>query len=86
MRSDAPTGAELAERAERAKAVQEAIAALPIELREAIVLFEYERLSQAEIALTVGATVKAVETRIHRAREKLRGALKGGMREVPAAH
>ncbi|MSU48117.1 MAG: sigma-70 family RNA polymerase sigma factor [Opitutus sp.] len=63
------------ERAERADAVREAIAALPVELREAIVLFEYEEMSHAEIAVAVGATPKAVETRIYRAKEKLRGAL-----------
>lgn len=68
-------GAGALERAERAAAVQAAIAALPTELREAIVLFEYEQLSQAEIAGIVGATSKAVETRIYRAREKLRSAL-----------
>jgi RNA polymerase sigma factor (sigma-70 family) len=70
------TGAGALERGERAAAVRDAIAALPVELREAIVLFEYEQLSQAEIGAAVGATVKAVETRIHRAREKLRVALK----------
>lgn len=64
------------ERAEAAAAVRDAIAALPAELREAIVLFEFEEMSQAEIARVVGATPKAVETRIHRAREKLRVALK----------
>lgn len=64
------------EKQERAVAVREAIAALPQELREAIVLFEYEEMSQAEIAVAVGATVKAVETRVARAREKLRGALR----------
>ena len=64
------------ERAERAAAVRDAVAALPADLREAIVLFEYEELSQAEIAAIVGATPKAVETRIARAREKLRTALK----------
>ena len=64
------------ERAEVAAAVRDAIAALPPDLREAIVLFEYEHLSHAEIAAIVGATPKAIETRIHRAREKLRGALK----------
>jgi RNA polymerase sigma factor (sigma-70 family) len=69
-------GAAQLERDERAAAVRDAIAALPIELREALVLFEYEELSQAEIAAAVGATPKAVETRIHRAREKLRGALR----------
>ena len=63
------------EQKERAVAVRDAIAALPLELREAIVLFEFEEMSQAEIAATVGATVKAVEARIARAKEKLRGAL-----------
>lgn len=61
---------------ERAAAVREAIGALPQELREAIVLFEYEQMSQAEIAVAVGATVKAIETRVARAREKLRVALR----------
>jgi RNA polymerase sigma-70 factor (ECF subfamily) len=60
------------ERAERAAAVKDAVAALPLELREAIVLFEYEQLSHEEIAAVVGATTKAVETRIYRARGKLR--------------
>jgi RNA polymerase sigma factor (sigma-70 family) len=69
-------GAEALERAERASAVRDAIAALPTELREAIVLFEYEQMSHAEIAEAVGATAKAVETRIYRAREKLRASLK----------
>lgn len=62
--------------AERAAAVRDAIAALPRELREAIVLFEYEQMPQAEIAAVVGATPKAVETRVRRAREKLRAALR----------
>jgi RNA polymerase sigma factor (sigma-70 family) len=68
-------GAGALERAERAAAVRDAIAALPQDLREAIVLFEYEELSQAEIAAIVGTTPKAVETRIYRAKEKLRPAL-----------
>lgn len=63
------------ETAERAAAVRDAVAALPLELREAIVLSEYEQMSYAEIALAVGATAKAVETRIYRAKEKLRGML-----------
>lgn len=74
---EAATGVRAAEARERAAAVRDAIATLPTELREALVLFEYERMSQAEIALAVGATPKAVETRIYRAREKLRAALKG---------
>ena len=73
------SGAPRLEEAERAAAVRDAVAALPLDQREALVLFEYEGLAQAEIAAAVGATPKAVETRIHRAREKLRRSLRGWM-------
>jgi RNA polymerase sigma-70 factor (ECF subfamily) len=53
-----------------------AIAALPVLLREAIVLFEYDQMSHAEIAVATGCTVKAVESRVARARKKLRAALR----------
>ncbi|MBL9209557.1 MAG: sigma-70 family RNA polymerase sigma factor [Opitutaceae bacterium] len=68
-------GSHRLEAIERAAAVRDAIAALPVDLREAIVLSEFEAMSHAEIAVAVGATVKAVETRIYRAREKLRQTL-----------
>jgi RNA polymerase sigma factor (sigma-70 family) len=61
--------------AERVTAVRSAIAALPRELREAVLLFEYEDKSHAEIAAIVRATPKAVETRLYRARQQLRKAL-----------
>jgi len=64
------------ENAERVQAVRDAIALLPLDLREALVLFEYEHMSYAEIAQTVGATVKAIENRIARARDRLRPLLK----------
>ena len=67
----------MVERAERAAAVRDAIAALPVDLREAIVLSEYEQLSQSEIAVVVGTTRKAVENRVARARDRLRSSLKG---------
>lgn len=70
------TGHENLEEAERAVAVREAVAALPAELREAIVLFEYEGLSHGEIAVVLRCTRKAVEARIYRAREKLRKSLR----------
>jgi RNA polymerase sigma factor (sigma-70 family) len=73
--SDARSGATVAERGERAAAVRDGIASLPTDLREAIILSEYEQMSHAEIAAAVGATPKAVETRIARARERLRTAL-----------
>lgn len=59
-------------RAETALAVRNAIATLPENLREVIVLSEYELLSQAEIAEIIRATPKAVETRLYRARAQLR--------------
>ncbi|MFM7750141.1 MAG: RNA polymerase sigma factor [Opitutaceae bacterium] len=68
-------GAGALERAERVAAVQAAVAALPNELREALVLFEFEELPQSEVAAVLGTTSKAVESRVARAREKLRRAL-----------
>ena len=71
----AGVGADRLVQLERHGAVQKAIAGLPADLREAIVLFQYEEMSHAEIATAVGASPKAVETRIYRAKEKLRAAL-----------
>jgi RNA polymerase sigma-70 factor (ECF subfamily) len=60
---------------EKTVTVNRAIAALPGELREALLLFTVEEMSQAEIAKTLGCTAKAVEVRIYRARQALREAL-----------
>lgn len=60
---------------ERAGAVRAAIAALPEDLRAAVLLFEYEEKSHAEIAGIVGASAKAVETRLYRARQLLKKSL-----------
>jgi RNA polymerase sigma-70 factor (ECF subfamily) len=57
---------------ELAGEVERAIASLPPLQREALVLFEYEDLSLAEIAAIVGADSGAVKARLFRAREKLR--------------
>lgn len=61
---------------ERLRAVEAAIAALPPELREAMLLFTYEDLSYAQIAVAAHCSSKAVETRIYRARQILRSVLK----------
>jgi RNA polymerase sigma-70 factor, ECF subfamily len=77
-RAPTSTEADPAERAlaaERAATVKAAVAALPAELREAVVLFEYQDKSHAEIAAIVHATPKAVETRLYRARQQLRKTL-----------
>jgi len=57
---------------EREQAVRTAIAALPPDLRESLILSEYEQLSQSEIAVIAGCSVKAVERRLSHARELLR--------------
>lgn len=68
------------EQAESVAAVRAAIAGLPPDLREALILSEYEDLSHAEIGSVVGATSKAVETRLYRARELLRKQLQKWIR------
>lgn len=45
---------------------------LPIRLREALVLVAVEGLSQHEAAELLGVTEKAIETRVYRARKRLR--------------
>lgn len=60
---------------ERAKAVRVAVAALPEELRQPLILAEYEERSHAEIGAILGCSAKAVETRIYRARQQLRASL-----------
>ena len=64
------------EQRECAEAVRAAVAALPVELREALVLCEYEGLAQAEAAAALGVTPKAVEMRLYRARAALRESLR----------
>jgi RNA polymerase sigma factor (sigma-70 family) len=58
-------------RGERRAAVQQAVAALPVDLRTALVLFEYEQQSVIAIADALHCTPKAVENRLYRARQKL---------------
>ena len=72
---NAATSAEVAETDERARAIRQAIAALPFDLRTVVVLFEYEGQSHAEIGLALGCSAKAVEARLYRARAALRTSL-----------
>jgi RNA polymerase sigma-70 factor (ECF subfamily) len=60
---------------ELAGEVEQAIASLSPLQREVLVLFEYEDLSLAEIAVVVGADAGTVKGRLFRAREKLRARL-----------
>lgn len=58
-----------------ARAVQAQVQALPHDLKTAVLLSEYEERSHREIAGVLGCTVKAVETRLYRARKLLRDGL-----------
>jgi RNA polymerase sigma-70 factor, ECF subfamily len=60
---------------ERVEAVRRAVAALPEDLRVPLVLAEYEDKSYAEIAEILECSTKAVEMRLYRARQDLRGRL-----------
>ena len=68
------------EKNERAEAVRDAIAGLPSDLREALILFEFEDLSYDQIAKIQGCSAKAVETRLYRARALLRKKLERWLR------
>ena len=61
---------------ERAQAVRAAVQCLPEDMREAILLCEWEDFSMADAAAALGTTVKAVESRLYRARIQLRQSLK----------
>ncbi len=52
--------------------VKKAVQELPVELREALLLFSIEQMSHAEIAAALNCSAKAVEVRIYRARQTLR--------------
>jgi RNA polymerase sigma-70 factor (ECF subfamily) len=77
--SSAPNEAALAR--ERAGAVRRAVQNLPADLREAMVLCEWEERSVAEAATILEATPKAVESRLYRARQLLRTELKSWLDE-----
>ena len=71
-----PSPNEQALATERAKAVRATVSRLPEDLREAIVLCEWEERSVAEAAAILETTPKAVESRLYHARQILRERLK----------
>ena len=58
--------------AELADTVKQAVASLPPLQREAVILFEFEDLSLADIAAVGHTDVGTIKSRLHRARERLR--------------
>lgn len=61
-----------AQQSERIDALKAAIAELPHDMRTTLLLYEYEELSYREIASIVGCSEKGVESRLVRARVRLR--------------
>jgi RNA polymerase sigma-70 factor (ECF subfamily) len=74
--ANSPAPNEAALSTERAAAVRNAVQKLPEDMREAIVLCEWEERSVAEAAAILSTTPKAVESRLYRARQILRERLK----------
>ena len=65
----------LLERSEQIALVERALAALPVEKREAFVLKHVEGMSYEEMAAATGARIPTLKMRVHRAREALLAAL-----------
>jgi len=70
---DGDTPERIAQREELREVIEDAIASLPDELREAIVLREIEGMSYEEIATAMDCPVGTVRSRIFRAREAIDG-------------
>ncbi|WP_455381170.1 RNA polymerase sigma factor [Salinispira pacifica] len=68
---------------ETSEAVQQALSALPENLRVVLVLKEYANLNYKEIASIVGISEGNVKVRVFRARERLAEFLKDGGTYVP---
>lgn len=62
---------------DRAEHIAAAVAALPEDQRTAIILAEYHDLSYAQIAGIMRCSTKSVESRLYRAKQFLRGKLRG---------
>ncbi|HQS70363.1 MAG: RNA polymerase subunit sigma-24 [Novosphingobium sp. 28-62-57] len=57
--------------------ISAAVAALPANLKDPLILCRLEGMSMAEAAQVLGVSEKAVETRVYRARQKLSAILEG---------
>jgi RNA polymerase sigma-70 factor (ECF subfamily) len=75
LKSSQATPNEELEGGERLRAVRQAVDGLPSELREAVILCEWEELSIAEAATILSTSKRAVESRLYRARQRLRAQL-----------
>ena len=73
--SDSPDALRELERKETRALLAQALAQLPVALRESFVLKHVEGLDYAEMAELLGSSVPALKMRVHRAREALQAML-----------
>ena len=83
--ADGPVPDTALEHDEACAAVREAIDRLPHDLKITILLHHYERLSYREIGTITGCSERGVETRLYRARQRLKEELAGFLRETVQA-
>jgi RNA polymerase sigma-70 factor (ECF subfamily) len=69
---------------QRIERLHAAIARLPVEYREALVLCELHELSYAETAAVLGCPIGTIRSRLHRARALLTAMLDEGERSAPS--
>jgi RNA polymerase sigma-70 factor (ECF subfamily) len=67
---------------EACAALHAAVDRLPHDLKTTLLLHHYEQLSYREIAAVVGCSERGVETRLYRARQRLREELTGFLNET----
>jgi RNA polymerase sigma-70 factor (ECF subfamily) len=65
--------------------LQQALKLLPEQARTAVELYYLQEVPQREAAVRLGVSISALETRLHRARQRLRQILNGELREEAAA-
>jgi len=75
LASPLPGPDQVLDAAERGATVRRAVAQLPDDLREPLILSAYEELSHQEIGDILNCSAKAVEMRVYRARQLLRTTL-----------
>jgi RNA polymerase sigma-70 factor (ECF subfamily) len=83
--SDAPLAGPAMERDEAHAAVRAAIDRLPHDLKVTVLLHHYDQLSYREIGEVTGCSERGVETRLYRARQRLREELAGFLHETVGA-
>lgn len=76
VHDEAPLPDEVAQQRDALAITARAVAALPTNLKDVLLLRTMEGLSQSETALALGISEKAVETRLYRARQKLGAAVR----------